>query len=256
MSDLLKAIIAFGHIYKKVGNTYVDVNTNKLLLLTEEKVREGVELYEKQKKIKSLRVLDYMDSSANPLIQDFSIMGLVKKAPHYDRGRKTSAEYIDPETNEIVVRKIFRDLRDDNDKLIALVIDFQWYCKDGSIGLEKSEVVENLSKAKAKTIERIRRERSWDFLLSEGEDSPIESLMEELVIHYEDVKNEYLKYGKDDFKNAIENETDEKISNYLSIRVPFTSNNDYTASIKDSVLYQINAMSEEEFLSRLELAES
>ena len=46
MSDLLKAIVAFGYIYKKVNNTYVDVNTGKLLLLTEDKIREGLELYE------------------------------------------------------------------------------------------------------------------------------------------------------------------------------------------------------------------
>jgi len=252
MSDLLKAIVAFGYIYKKVNNTYVDVNTGKLLLLTEDKIREGLELYEQQQKMKSLRIFDYMDSSADPLTQDFSIVGLIKKAPHYDRGKKVKAEYHDPVTNDLVVEKIFKDVLDENGKLRSLEGEFRYYCKDGSLGLVKIEVLENLSKAKSKTIQRMRRERSIDFLLSEGEDTPIEVLMEELVDYYEDVKNLYVKYGKSDFADAMVNEQDPLMLHYLTIRVPFTSDNLYTITIRDAILYQVHAITEEEMITRLQ----
>ena len=40
---------------------------------------------------------------------DFTILGLIKTTPYYDRGRKRSAEYLCPVHKDVVVRKTFFD---------------------------------------------------------------------------------------------------------------------------------------------------
>jgi len=202
---------------------------------------------------KQLRVFRSLDFDKDPLTSDFSILGFRKKAPHYDRGRKTKAEYHCAINDDMIVEKIFSDILE-NGKLSKLQIEFRWFCEDGTIGLTKTEIVEDYSKAKAKTVLRERRERSIDFLISEGEDTPVEPIMNALISHYENVKDDYIKYGNDSFANAILNETDPTMNGYLDIRVPFTSDNNFNVPIRESILYQIGSLDEAGLLATLQPA--
>ncbi len=205
--------------------------------------------------ISPLRVFRALPKDLDPLTSDFTILGFRKKAPHYDRGRKVRAEYWCVDKDEVIVEKIFDDIRDEeNGRLTDLQVTFNWYDEDGNIGLSKTEIVKELNKAQSETIERQRRERSIDFLISEARYTPNEPYVTMLMLHYETEINHFKTKAADDFASALNNETDPTILAILSARVPFASNNDYTVPIKESILYQIGALDEASLLQTLEPA--
>lgn len=202
-----------------------------------------------------LRIYRVLDPGSNPLISDFSILGFRKTAPHYDRGRKIKAEYWCVEKDEVIVEKIFKDVRDEETgRLIALQVTFNWYDENNQIGLTKTEIVKELNKAQAETIERQRRERSIDFLISEARYTENEPYVTMLMLHYETEINHYKSKAANDFNTAMENESDPTILAILSSRVPFASDHSYTVPIKESIQYQICALDEASLLATLELA--
>lgn len=202
-----------------------------------------------------LRVFRALPKSNNPLITDFSILGFRKRAPHYDRGRKIKAEYWCVEKDEVIVEKIFNDVRDpETGRLTALEVTFNWYNENDEIGLTKTEIVKELNKAQAETIERQRRERAIDFLISEARYTPNEPYVNMLMLHYESEINHFKSKADDTFAIALNNETDPTISAILEARVPFASNNSYTVPIKESIQYQIGALDEAGLLATLEPA--
>ena len=202
-----------------------------------------------------LRIFRALPKSSDPLISDFSILGFRKRAPHYDRGRKIKAEYWCVNKDEVIVEKIFNDVRDPvTGRLTALEITFNWYNENNEIGLTKTEIVKELNKAQAETIERQRRERSIDFLMSEARYTPNEPYITMLMLHYETQINHFKSKAADDFAQALETETDPTINAILGSRVPFASNHMYTVPIKESILYQIGELDEAGLLTTLELA--
>ena len=199
-----------------------------------------------------LRVYRSLPKDMNPLISDFSILGFRKVAPHYDRGRKIKAEYKCVDKDEIIVEKIFSDIRDVNTGILTgLQVTFNWYDENNNIGLTKTEIVKQLNKAQAETIERQRRERAIDFLISEARNTPNEPFISALMLHYEVQINHFKTKSADDFATAIKNETDPTILAILQARVPFASDHSYTVPVKESILYQIGTLSEAELLTTL-----
>lgn len=202
-----------------------------------------------------LRIFRALDPSMNPLTSDFSILGFRKKAPHYDRGRKIKAEYWCVDKDEVIVEKIFTDVRDPvTGRLTDLQVTFNWYDENNQIALTKTEIVKELNKAQAETIERQRRERAIDFLISEARYTPNEPYVTMLMLHYETQINHFKSKAADNFEHALMNETDPTISVILASRVPFASDNTYTVPIKESILYQIGALDEAGLLATLEPA--
>lgn len=202
-----------------------------------------------------LRIFRALPRDRNPLIEDFSILGFRKKAPHYDRGRKIKAEYWCVDKDEVIVEKIFSDVRDEETgRLIALQVEFNWYNENDEIALTKTEIVKELNKAQAETIERQRRERAIDFLISEARYTVNEPYVTMLMLHYETQINHFKSKAADDFATAMENETDPTINAILASRVPFASDHSFTVPIKESILYQIGALDETGLLATLELA--
>lgn len=206
---------------------------------------------------KRLRVHRVLPETMDPLISDFTILGFRKVAPHYDRGRKIKAEYKCVDKDEVIVEKIFTDIRDSGTgRLTDIQVLFNWYCEDNTIGASKTESVKSFNKAQSETEERKRRERAIDFLVSEGKDTQIESIMDALFTHYYNVQQIFKEKGTSEFADAMNNETDATINNYLALRVPFTSDPSYTVPIKESILYQISALSEAALLATLQPAGS
>lgn len=205
---------------------------------------------------KRLRVHRVLGMSQDARFSDFSILGFRKIAPHYDRGRKVKAEYMCATKDEIIVRKTFSDVRDETTgQLTGLQVLFEWFSEDNTIGVTKTEIVKKYNKAQAETEERNRRERAIDFLVSEARYTENSQYIETLVTHYQTEITDFKNRGTLMFKNAILAESDPTILTILSARVPFTSDNLYTVPIKESILYQINALTESELMLTLQLSE-
>lgn len=200
-----------------------------------------------------LRIFRKLSPSSDPLTSDFSILGFSKKAPHYDRGRKIKAEYWCPTNNEIVVEKVFKDIiNESTGRLLSLEVTFNWYNENNEIALTKTEIVKELNKAQSETIMRQRRERSIDFLVSEARYTPNEPFIEMLINHYEVQITHFKDKGSNEFALALNSETDQTILTILSARVPFASDPTFTVPIKESIEYQIGAISENQLLTTLE----
>jgi len=95
-----------GHIWLDAPVGYSKLKRYKLLngVVTEIPVVEYAP--------KRLKVHRELPLTMDPLISDFSILGFKKTAPHYDRGVKTKSEYLCPIDGDIIVEKIFTDIRD------------------------------------------------------------------------------------------------------------------------------------------------
>lgn len=187
-----------------------------------------------------LRIKKYIGDNTNPLISDFSIVGLNKVSPTYHRGIKKSAVYQDPSNGKKVVEKIFSDVLDQSQEhIIGLEVQFNWYDETDNIGLTKTEIVKSLNKAEEKTLLRNRRERQIDFLLAGAESTPIEPIVNALINHYSNEVDLYITHGVDNWETAINNESNTTILGYLNIEVPRTDNPGILITIKNSMLYQI-----------------
>lgn len=208
-----------------------------------------------------LRVYRVIPRDANPLITDFSILGFRKMAPYYDRGRKDKALYMCVDKEEIIVEKIFKDIRNDDGRLTDLEITFNWYREDGTIGLSKKEIAKSYNKSEAKTEERKRRERQLDFLLAEGEDSAAAPILDDIFEHYYEQILHYKENGSSILADAINadsdpnnEDADEQIAFYLTIRVPLAAMPDtHNVPIKEAILYQIGAISDAELMATVQL---
>lgn len=237
------------------GHVWLDIPVNydeNLVYVLNNGIIETKEIkdYDPQR----LRIYRKLPLTEDPLISDFSILGFNKIAPHYDMGRKIKAEYKDPLNNDLIVEKIFKDVRDVNNRLSSLEITFNWYEESGDIGLTKTETVKNYNKAESETEERKRRERAIDFLISEARYTANEPHINTLMLHYEQQINHFKAKSSDDFAQALQSENNANILEILSARVPFASNELYTVPIKESILYQIGALSEAELMATLVLA--
>lgn len=204
-----------------------------------------------------LRVHRVLPKDSDPLISDFSILGFRKMAPYYDRGRKDRAIYMCVTKEEIIVEKVFRDIRDESGRLTDLEITFNWYRDDDTIGLTKTEIAKSFNKAESKTEERKRRERQLDFLLAEGEGSAAEPILDDIFAHYYDQILHYKEDGSSVLADALNNEQDSQISFYLTIRVPFSADpENFTVPIKEAILYQIGALDEAGLMTSLQPVQS
>lgn len=203
-----------------------------------------------------LRVYRVLPKDQNPLISDFSILGFRKISPSYERGRKTQALYKCVDKDEIIVEKIFNDVRDESGTLTALEITFNWYNEDGEIGLSKTEQVKAFNKYQAETEERQRRERQIDYLVAGAKGTPIEASLNAV---FDLLYNEVILYKEQGVNDAMVEKLDSIIYNpsastqeeleqngmwYVLNSIPLPRVDDPTKFIYviQSIKYQIGAM--------------
>lgn len=176
-----------------------------------------------------LKIADYLD---NPYIniknQDFTIIGLNKQPPVFDKGRKKEASFTsDSIGQDVVVKKTFID------KEYGIDVLFEWYKTDGTVGLSKTQEV-HMSKEQLGDFFRQRRQRQVSSLIEGAKGTPVESLVGAIFAHYSNEVEEYLQVGDNVLENAIEVETDPTILGYLAVMLSETD------SVKDRIIYQIN----------------
>lgn len=188
-----------------------------------------------------LRVFRVISEDQNPLITDFTILGFRKMSPSYDRGKKVIAQYKCIEKDEVIVEKIFQDVRDENGILTGLQITFNWYSEDNVVRASKTEIVKNFNKFEAETEERKRRYRQFDYLRASAKGTPIETHIETLMAHYQVEIANYQEGGSTSLDSAMVNETDPTINAILAIQMPRNDGLGITTVMK-SVQYQIGTL--------------
>ena len=154
-----------------------------------------------------LKIFRVLQPQLNPLNSDFTILGLKKISPDYDKGRKTSAKYMD--NDEIVVEKVFSDVVDESGLLIGLEITFNFYTEEGVVGESKTEIVKHYNTTEAEEEYEKRRRRQIRFLKAAAKSKPgFGPYVDLLFAHFSQQIEAYKDPGTNDFKISMENEAD------------------------------------------------
>lgn len=185
-----------------------------------------------------LRVHRVLPLGLDPLISDFTILGFRKISPSYDRGKKIKAEYKCVDKDELIVEKIFQDVRDEKGILTGLQITFNWYSEDNVVRASKTEIVKEFNKFEAETEERKRRYRQFDYLRASVKGTPNEPYIGMLIHHYQLQIDAYKNDGLPDFNDAMLAETDPTISAILSAPIERNDGQGLTTVMK-SIQYQM-----------------
>lgn len=175
---------------------------------------------------------------------DFTILGFRKQSPSYDKGRKVASRYWHDEKagnvaedGLLVVEKIFSDIKDEDGNLIGIAINFNWYQRDGEVGVSKVETAVTFNKYAAATEMRKRRGRQIDYLVAGAIGTPLEPYVNLIFDHYYEEALKYREKGTSEFAEAINSETNQQIVQLLGIEVAPDKYPGYT--LKHSLLAQI-----------------
>lgn len=199
--------------------------------------------------MKEARIYKFIGKRRNPLITDFTIVGLQKESPSYHRGRKWKAEYLDPDDDSLVVEKLFDDVRNGNGRLTGITIVFNWYNHLNEIVYTKTEVSRKYNPFEAETEERKRRERQIDYLIAGAKDSPIAASMMDIFHLLEDGIKTYKDTGDNSQMVTTLDSIDVNDPLYVvSFQIPIPRVDDPSKIIyvHQSIKYQIGAMTLEQ----------
>lgn len=191
-----------------------------------------------------LLVARIIGTTRDPLITDFTILGLTKQTPEYERGRKMSASYL-TDDDKVAVEKIFTDVTDASGNLTGLSVEFNWYTEQGDIGATKTEIVKNFNPSEAQTEMRKRRGRQIDFLEAVAYGTPVEPHVTEITTKYHDEILKYIHFGNaTSLHDALLGETDPTLSYILnSVYLPVLGNPEAVINIIQTIEYQIGVKS-------------
>ena len=184
-----------------------------------------------------LRIMAYLRSTADVITQDFSLLPLRKPSPLYRRGRKTRAEYLN-DSGEVVVRKTFSDLNGPDGGLSALLVHFEWFRHDDTVGIDKTQIVKEYTAAEAETEMRHRRERQLDYLIAGAKGTPIAPLFEQVTAGFADEIVEYKSSGSSVLRDAVYARKGDVLAQILDTRIGGTDVAPYT--IRDAILSELS----------------
>ena len=152
----------------------------------------------------------------DPTQIDFTIIGLRKETPKYEKGRKTACQYFFGDT--LAVAKTFTDVIEE-DQLVGIEIVFTWYNLEGNVKATKAERAVTFNKYSALTEQRKRRERAVDYLVAGSVDTPLETYVALIFEHYRVQIQTFISTGSSVFQEAIQSEANPQISQLLGIEV-------------------------------------
>ena len=192
--------------------------------------------------LKIFRVLSpYLD----PKTAELSPLGLKKVNSVPDKGKVNLTQYFCSISDEIVVEKHFKDIRDDYGVLIEIEVTLNWYNEGGSIGLSKTEIIEQFNKFEAETEERKRRYRQFDYLRATVKNTDKESFIKDLSCHYYIEINWYQNHGITLLSDKMEAETDTYILSILNAEIE-RNDGQGTTTVKKAIQYQMSVISIED----------
>lgn len=227
---------------------YIPYNKINKANLTDN-IKTTWELVDSIKDDSELRIKKYI-GDLDPLITDFSIVGLKKSTPLYERGKKNYSSYVDESGNK-VVEKLYTDIRDPSTNILtAIKTDINWYTNGNEIGLSKLESIKKYSIFEAKLIESTRRNNQIYYLEAISKGTPIEVHINTIIQKYYTEINKYIQFGVvDDLNNALINETDPVLSHVLNnVYLPIVENPEHTINVLQSVQYQLGIITMKEII--------
>tara|TARA_Y100000780_G_C13689279_1_gene418838 strand:- start:244 stop:1143 length:900 start_codon:yes stop_codon:yes gene_type:complete len=230
---------------------YFIPNTNPINIIFKDFIKDTWEKVSNTITESDLIIRRYINGDLDPLITDFSIIGLVKKEPDYNKGRKSSAIYMDNDGRK-VVEKNFTDIRDTStNRLLSLEMTIDWYQEDGNIGLTKTEICKNFSISQSKTEERKRRERQIDYLEALVEGTPIEDAVTTIITKYQDDITKYIQFGiTKNLMDSMKGETDPTLNTVLNdIYLPIVGLPQYKINTIQTIEFQIGVKTMEEIIA-------
>lgn len=198
-----------------------------------------------------------LDPEVNPLLVDFSIIGLDAYEWQYDRGARAQRLY--KNGDDVAVRDTYSYSYDASNRFVtSYVRTIEWLAEDGSVSISKN-VTPSLTGKKIKELNRAIRQGRIDYLesaaeallaLSETVPEPLKSQFAQisqsidlLFEHYSTQVVAYIHRGEDDFEDAVENELEASMVSILALpaRPPdsvFTNG----LNVKQSIIYQLTGV--------------
>lgn len=196
-------------------------------------------------KCSELRIWDITDDLPTPILIesfDFTTIGLtIRPAKYGIGGVKQSQEYWN-DSADLVVKKSFTYYD------TGVTIRFEWFKKDGEVGIYKDEF-KPLNPVEVAKLQRANRDRTISYLQATAIGTPIEPYVTAILKHYEKEINLWLFNATDDWANAIINEPEflvdgspNPIYNYLEIQTrPVSEEYPTGLNVRQGVLQQITA---------------
>jgi len=197
-----------------------------------------------------LRVHRVLSKNLDHRTSDFSILGFRKSSPKYVRGRKVEADYMCIEKDEVIVKKLFSDVRNEEGILTGLKVNFEWWDENNQVGDVKEEIVKTYNQWEAQTEERKRRDRQIDFLVAEGIRSNTSQYIDLVFGFFKLEIDKYRASGSNAWELALRNHAPKFINDdpgqgpdatavetqVYGILETIPENN---LSVKEAILYQI-----------------
>lgn len=185
----------------------------------------------------NLRVTTWLECTEEEFVKraDFTTF-LKKSSPVYLQGRKTESSYLNPDNDELVVRKTFTDVETVGE-LSGIDILIEWYNSDGSVGLTKT-VHKPLDPVESHVYQQARRRRAIEQLIAGAKGTTVENDVREIFIHYETEVKRWYELGGDELGDTIAGESDPTILGYLN-EVP-DEEQFPGQTTRDRIYYQIN----------------
>lgn len=181
----------------------------------------------------NLRIFKYIPRSQNPLLVDFSLLGLKKGIEEYSFGRITKKTYLDSSDN-VVVERVFVDVEGET---FQIKTTSRWYTTSDAAALEKDDYKQYSAQEKEKLM-RDRRARQVTILVASGKDTAAEPLFADIFSTYSEKISEFIETGSESLKDALENPSLLMLAT-LNTLVPDLWNEGQTITIRGGIIREL-----------------
>jgi hypothetical protein len=173
-------------------------------------------------------IFDFIEAPQNPYTVDFSILGLVKESPLYDRGLKVKARYLHPSTSEVVVQKTFNYIYGVRTRIVGLnaqgpiTVDipnsllkidciFEWLDSSGNVVFSKVETIKSFTIEEEENNKYNARKKSINWLKGRSKGTLIQNAVTLLFTRYSTALQTWYEEGTAELGNLISSENDTSI---------------------------------------------
>lgn len=190
---------------------------------------KSIEL-ENRKTYSNLRIIKFIDDNEIKHKDfDFTLV-LLKDEPLYHKGLKIKQDYLDPETEELIVSKHYSEIIGDRiifgktspNRILGLEIRIDWYDFYGNVGSTKIQKVKKFNREEEGERKLVRRQRQIAILKALALGTPAEPVVDAIYTYYDEQVRFYINQGTSVFYDALMNETDSTMLYYLNIKLPRT----------------------------------
>lgn len=171
---------------------------------------------------------------------EIGILGLTKKPWLYERGKKTTRDYLDSDDN-LVCQIRCEYIEDDLGHITNVNKFIDFYTNEGTVGMTK-DVSKEYTSRELKKLNREVRQNQIDHLEAVGEEAPaVAPILNAIFDHYESDVDSYILRNGTGFEDAIRDEANPTITAYLNIVVEPAEvrEDDIDLTIRGGILYQI-----------------